>query len=200
MSAGGTFHGEIMDTKQSEAQRLADAIKASGQFTNLNTLDKAADELRILDAENESLRASFDTLRTGYDAARLEIESLRTDHMQALTAYQTTVENLEAQLAAMGAGGVESLMGDPDALARKGCAIDEQYAHKLALELECMLIDPDRNWDSAAKVLDAYKQDWDEVNPRPPTFMGEPVPPERKAIYAAIRAKRAAIAAQQGGA
>lgn len=125
------------------------------------------------------------------------------------------ITELEAQLEAVGAGGVSLYGGDSygdgnvyrctrsadsktgtfdaTALAQRGREIDEYYAHHLALELECMLIDPDGNWNGAAKVLDAYKAAWSEINPGPPTFMGEPVPPERKAIYAAIRAQRAAV-------
>ena len=80
---------------------------------------------------------------------------------------------------------------DADTLARKGQWIDEQYAHKLALELECMLIDPERYWDSAAKMLDEYKSAWNEINPSPSPFGSDfAVPPERRAIYAAIKAKR----------
>jgi hypothetical protein len=131
---------------------------------------------------------------------------LRTQHAR--------ITELEAQLEAVGAGGVSLYGGDSYgdgnvyrgarsadsktctfyaiALAQRGREIDEYYAQHLALELECMLIDPHEWWDSAAKVLDAYKAAWSEINPGPPTFMGEPVPPERKAIYAAIRAQRAA--------
>lgn len=132
---------------------------------------------------------------------------LRTQHAR--------ITELEAQLEAVGAGGVSLYGGDSYgdgnvyrgtrsadsktstfaalSLAKRGREIDEYYARHLALELECMLIDPNEWWDSAAKVLDAYKAAWSEINPGPPTFMGEPVPPERKAIYAAIRAQRAAV-------
>ena len=81
---------EIMtDTKQPEALRLADAMerftKSSHWWTDGEPIHIAvAAELRRLQSENEQLRA-------GYDAARLEIESL------------------QAQLAAVGAGGVEPL-------------------------------------------------------------------------------------------
>lgn len=81
-----------MDTKQPEALRLAGvlrALDARSRFANAQ-LTSASEELEILHAENEALRA-------GYDAARLEIASLQE----------------RAQLAAVSAGGVGTLMLAP---------------------------------------------------------------------------------------
>ena len=81
-------------------------------------------------------------------------------------------------------------IAEPDALDIR------ELAAKLAFELECMLIDPHEHWDSAARALDAYKQ---AQGPSPSPFATDvPVPPERKAIYAALRAKREAEQAKQG--
>ena len=33
-------------------------------------------------------------------------------------------------------------------------------------------------------------RDWEKVNPSPPTFMGEPMPPERRARLLEMKAKR----------
>ena len=76
----------MTDKTQPEALRLALSIDLMDTFTNYQQeeLDKAAAELRRQHAENT-------TLQKGYDAARLEIESL------------------QAQLEAIGAGGVEPL-------------------------------------------------------------------------------------------
>ena len=83
-------------------------------------------------------------------------------------------------------------IAEPDALDIR------ELAAKLAFELECMLIDPHEHWDSEAKALDAYKQ---AQGPSPSPFATDaPIPPERKAIYAALRAKREAEQAKQGGA
>ena len=83
-------------------------------------------------------------------------------------------------------------IAEPDALDIR------ELAAKLAFELECMLIDPHEHWDSAARALDAYKQ---AQGPSPSPFATDvPIPPERKAIYAAMRAKREAEHAKQGGA
>ncbi|MGE5623105.1 MAG: hypothetical protein ACM3WS_08120 [Bacillota bacterium] len=73
--------------------------------------------------------------------------------------------------------------------------IDDRYAGRLAMLLECMLIDPNRFWNEAAQLLDEYKAEWEKVNPQPPTFMGEPMPPERKARLLALRAAREIAAA-----
>ena len=95
---------------------------------------RAARELRRLHAqtqalivENETLHAENETLRAGYDAARLEIVSLRASYDAALDEIASLqarvqelgkaardvnsrrVQELEAQLAAVGAGGVEPL-------------------------------------------------------------------------------------------
>lgn len=77
-----------MDTKQPEALILAalnDAETWPGELSIVTFAARSAAELRRLQSENEQLRA-------GYDAARLEIESL------------------QAQLDAVGAGGVGPLM------------------------------------------------------------------------------------------
>jgi hypothetical protein len=77
-------------------------------------------------------------------------------------------------------------------LCKRGQEIDERYASRLAFLLECMLVDSHGHWNEAANLLDEYKSEWQKLNPSPPTFMGEPVPSERKAIYAEIKARREA--------
>jgi hypothetical protein len=169
------------------------------------TTDTNPDSGRII-TSGDVINDLHDTI----DQREAVIKLLEQDSADA----HARITELEAQLEAVGAGGVSLYGGDSYgdgnvyrgarsadsktctfyaiALAQRGREIDEYYAQHLALELECMLIDPHEWWDSAAKVLDAYKAAWSEINPGPPTFMGEPVPPERKAIYAAIRAQRAA--------
>ena len=60
--------------------------------------------------------------------------------------------------------------------------IDDRYGGRLALMLECVLLDYHGNWDAACKLLDEYKAERDRVNPQPPTFMGEPMPAERRGV------------------
>lgn len=72
--------------------------------------------------------------------------------------------------------------------------IDDRYGGRLALMLECVLLDYHGNWDAACKLLDEYKAEWDRVNPQPPTFMGEPMPAERRERLAELRKFRAEIA------
>lgn len=104
-------------------------------------------------------------------------------------------ERCEAAIASM-QGGMKADDLEAMRLAQAGKDIDVEFAHTLAFELECMLLDPNTYWDSAAKVLDDYKAAWEKINPMPPLFMGEPVPPERKAIYARIKAQREAAKVQ----
>lgn len=76
-------------------------------------------------------------------------------------------------------------------LCNRASAIDEHYASRLAFLLECMLVDPHGHWNEAVALLDEYKAEWEKVNPSPPTFMGEPMPPERRERLANAMANRA---------
>lgn len=60
-----------------------------------------------------------------------------------------------------------------DCLIWQGRRVDEHFAHRLSIALECVLIDPDRNRQHAEETLEAYKAAWETVNPSPPTLMGE---------------------------
>ncbi len=72
---------------------------------------------------------------------------------------------LESQVRAAFKAGLEAQLDD----------VSDRFAARLALELECMLLDPGSFWESAAKVLEEYKQARELANPSPPTCMGEPV-------------------------
>lgn len=65
-------------------------------------------------------------------------------------------------------------------LCQRADAIDSTYASKLAFMLECLIVDHHGHWQQACDLLDAYKAEWEKVNPSPPTFMGEPMPTERR--------------------
>ena len=73
----------------------------------------AHDAEKAAAAELRRQHAEIETLRAGYDAARLEIESLQERVQQlgqlARDVNSRRVTELEAQLAAVGAGGVEPL-------------------------------------------------------------------------------------------
>lgn len=75
-------------------------------------------------------------------------------------------------------------------LCRRADAIDSLYAGRLAFMLECLLLDGNGHWDAACKLLDEYKAEWDKVNPSPPTFMGEPMPPERMSRLLMMKSAR----------
>ena len=111
-----------MDTILPKALTLAAELRAGNWAPNVLQNEtalrgRAADELQILHAENESLRTSCDNLRAGYDAARLEIASLqaRVNECGAgagCCAQAARIAELEAQLEAVGAGGVGPLGGN----------------------------------------------------------------------------------------
>lgn len=102
-----------MTTEQPEALQLADDLDAEAgritQYTN-----SRGDLLRELAAaELRRQHAEIETMRAGYSAARLEIESLQARIQElgkaARDVNSRRVQELEAQLAAIGAGGVEPL-------------------------------------------------------------------------------------------
>ena len=102
-----TPHGQVP-----KALRIADEFKLCSEYDSkpsIIDIEKAEAELRRLHAENV-------TLQQGYDAARLEIDSLQA-RVQELGAMLRTncnrrIVELEAQLEAIGAGGVEPLRRD----------------------------------------------------------------------------------------
>ncbi len=65
-------------------------------------------------------------------------------------------------------------------LCKRADMIDSTYASKLAFMMECLIVDYHGNWQAACDLLDEYKAEWAKINPPPPTFMGEPMPPERR--------------------
>lgn len=99
-----TPHGQVP-----EALRIADEFKLCSEYDSIPSIidiEKAEAELRRLHAENTALQQ-------GYDAARMEIDGLR-DRVQELGAMLREnrckrIVELEAQLEAIGAGGVEPL-------------------------------------------------------------------------------------------
>lgn len=52
----------------------------------------------------------------------------------------------------------------------------DEYAHRLAVMLECALLDRRGVWDAAHALLDEYRAACRALN-EPPTFMGEPLTP-----------------------
>lgn len=78
-------------------------------------------------------------------------------------------------------------------LCKRSTAIDEHYASRFAFMLECLLVDSHSHWDEAAKLLDEYKAELDKINPPLSTFIGEPMPPDRKARLVAMKEDRAAL-------
>ena len=102
-----TPHGQVP-----KALRIADELKLCSEYDSkpsIIDIEKAEAELRRLHAENT-------TLQQCYDAARLEIDSLqaRVQELGAMLRENRSkrIVELEAQLDAIGAGGVEPLRRD----------------------------------------------------------------------------------------
>ena len=68
--------------------------------------------------------------------------------------------------------------------------IDDRFGGRLALMLECAILNPNGYFDEACRLLDEYKAAWGKVNPSPPTFMGEPIPPDRMSRLLMMKANR----------
>jgi hypothetical protein len=71
--------------------------------------------------------------------------------------------------------------------------IDDRFGGRMALMLECAILNPNGFFDEACRLLDEYKAEWEKVNPSPPTFMGEPIPQERLERLREAKAKREAM-------
>ena len=74
-------------------------------------------------------------------------------------------------------GQVCAALAAPDDIAAEMSTVADQYAHKLALDLECVLSDYSGTWyDAAMTTLGAYREAMNAIHEREsPTFMGEPV-------------------------
>lgn len=55
--------------------------------------------------------------------------------------------------------------------------VDCSYAHRLAVMLECALLDRHGAWEEGLELLDEYRSACTAVAPEPVTHMGEPVLP-----------------------
>ena len=75
------------------------------------------------------------------------------------------------------ADAIRAALAAPDDIATEMSTVADQYAHKLALDLECVLADYSGTWyDAAMTTLGAYRKAMNAIHEREsPTFMGEPV-------------------------
>jgi len=135
-----------------------------------------------------------------YDAAGLcEVEEI--DAMLAAAPCAGCGETCKrAKLCATCAGEIAASTKPQDqGVADEMDAIASQYAHKLALDLECVLADySGKWWDAAIKTLGAYREAMNAIHEREsPTFMGEPQPAAQQepAPTSVSRSKRAQLEA-----
>lgn len=141
--------------------------------------------------EIERLRQEVTMPRQEYAADTVEIANLnamleeqRQDLSSARSGWERAAEALrEADATAVA---LKSRLADVEAIN----SIDARFGGRLALILECVILDPHGHFDLACQLLEEYKAEWEKVNPSPPTFMGEPMPPERRARLLEMKAKR----------
>lgn len=150
-------------------------------MTAMKDLSEARRIVEQQRGEIERLRQEVTMLRQEYAADTVEIAKLnamleeqRQDLSSARSGWERAAEALceaDASIVAL-----KSRLADVEAIN----SIDARFCGRLALILECVILDPHGHFDLACQLLDEYKAAWEEVNPSPPTFMGEPMPPERK--------------------
>jgi hypothetical protein len=108
------------------------------------------------------------------------LHGVSTDHLEqyGLPDFAQKISDLIQQR--------DNLLADVEAIN----SIDARFCGRLALILECAILDPHGHFELACQLLEEYKAEWEKVNPSPPTFMGEPMPPERRARLLEMKAKR----------
>ena len=141
--------------------------------------------------ERNRLRQEVTMLRQEYAADTVEIADLnamleeqRQDLSSARSGWERAAEALREADATVVA--LKSRLADVEAIN----SIDARFCGRLALILECAILDPHGHFELACQLLEEYKAEWEKVNPSPPTFMGETMPPERRARLLEMKAKR----------
>ena len=67
-------------------------------------------------------------------------------------------------------------LADTKVISEAMTEVADRYAHRLALELECVLADRPGYYDKAMQVLGEYRSAMNAIHERhSPTFMGEPL-------------------------
>ena len=137
---------EKLSFEDGKYQLILDAGKFTALRHGQSWRDLTGDKIvYTMFAEIQGLQAEIETLRTGYEAARLEIASLQGQAQQCgagagCCAQAARIEELEAQLEAVGAGGVTALMAAPaqpatpthaGGLSEQDCGLLEQAASML---------------------------------------------------------------------
>ena len=105
------------------------------------------------------------TLRYALTLARTALLEHGAPYLYHELRYQEAISFCNDALAAPGQ--------EPMVLAMQ--AVADTYAHRLALELECVLADRPHYYDSAMQVLGEYHSAMNAIHEKEsPTFMGEP--------------------------
>ena len=120
------------------------------------------------------------TITIPIDVAEAAAEALGnfvSDHGWSDSDMQA-MDNLDAYIARHKANqAARDKLAKPADIADEMSAVADQFAHRLALDLECVLADYQGTWyDTAINTLGAYRGAMNAIHEREsPTFMGEPV-------------------------
>ena len=111
------------------------------------------------------------------EAASEALGNFVSDHGWSDSDMQA-MDNLDAYIARHRANqAARAKLAKPADIADEMSAVADQFAHRLALDLECVLADYSGTWyDTAISTLGAYRKAMNAIHEREsPTFMGEPV-------------------------
>ena len=117
------------------------------------------------------------TITIPIDVAEAAAEALGnfvSDHGWSDSDMQA-MDNLDSYIARHKA--IRAELAKPVDITTEMAAVADRFAHKLALDLECVLADYSGTWyDTAMTTLGAYRKAMNAIHEREsPTFMGEPV-------------------------
>lgn len=125
----------------------------SGELPQPAPLALSAEDAMVWNARVQA--AQVTTAKSCIDEAILAVDALLRRRVQRLT--------------------------DGDPIAAEMTAVADQYAHRMAMHLECILLDYSGQWyDEAIETLGRYRADMNAIHERlSPTHMGEPVIEDR---------------------
>lgn len=157
------FSSAVIDIVR-EVQALRDAwLSAEAALTDaglpINNGETLSDAIERIKDELEQCSAEVHRLRA-------ELADMRKDLNDARSNWESAVEYGRERDA--------ELSECKRALAVR--SIDERYASRMAVLLECALMRHGGScWDDGMALLEEYRAEWRAVSDDPPTFMGEPV-------------------------
>ena len=125
-------------------------------------------------------RETLENIHRCFEAARIEglaeaLAETSDEHLKDLVQRRLLHDAPDTALEAIAAIDAALAQAAPAITEQAPESIGDRYAHRLAVMLECALLDPNGTWNDAHKLLDEYRAEHERIHPSPPTFMGEPL-------------------------